>query len=153
MYGQALSPSEKTSWYIANRWQAMFREQRGSPGNSSTLPPNPAWAQALFQGQTRRPKQPKDSGLSSNSSPHTGRCHVLIKRCLLRGPWGGLFDTPYNWSKGIEIMTVEQCSTQNSNRKHYRDFPGGAVVKNPPANAGDMGLSPGPGRSHMPWSN
>ena len=33
------------------------------------------------------------------------------------------------------------------------DFPGGAVVKNPPANAGDMGLSPGPGRSHMPWSN
>ena len=32
-------------------------------------------------------------------------------------------------------------------------FPGGAVVKNPPANAGDMGLSPGPGRSHMPWSN
>ena len=34
-----------------------------------------------------------------------------------------------------------------------RDFPGGAVVKNPPANAGDMGSSPGPGRSHMPWSN
>ena len=32
-------------------------------------------------------------------------------------------------------------------------FPGGSVVKNPPANAGDMGLSPGPGRSHMPWSN
>ena len=34
-----------------------------------------------------------------------------------------------------------------------RDFPGGAVVKNLPANAGDMGSSPGPGRSHMPWSN
>ena len=33
------------------------------------------------------------------------------------------------------------------------DFPGGAVVKNPPANAGDMGSSPGPGRSHMPQSN
>ena len=33
------------------------------------------------------------------------------------------------------------------------DFPGGAVVKNPPANAGDMGSSPGPGRSHMPLSN
>ena len=25
-------------------------------------------------------------------------------------------------------------------------FPGGAVVKNPPANAGDTGSSPGPGR-------
>ena len=32
-------------------------------------------------------------------------------------------------------------------------FPGGAVVKNLPANAGDMGLSPGPRRSHMPQSN
>ena len=33
------------------------------------------------------------------------------------------------------------------------DFPGGAVVKNPSANAGDTGSSPGPGRSHMPWRN
>ena len=33
------------------------------------------------------------------------------------------------------------------------DFPGGAVVRNPPANAGDMGSIPGPGGSHMPWSN
>ena len=33
-----------------------------------------------------------------------------------------------------------------------RDFPGSAVVKNPPANTGDMGSSPGPGRSHMPRS-
>ena len=32
-------------------------------------------------------------------------------------------------------------------------FPGGAVVKNLPANAGDTGSSPGLGRSHMPWSN
>ena len=34
-----------------------------------------------------------------------------------------------------------------------QDFPGGAVVKNPPANAGDVGLIPGPGRSHMLQSN
>ena len=33
------------------------------------------------------------------------------------------------------------------------DFPGGEVVKNLPANAGDTGSSPGSGRSHMPWSN
>ena len=30
-------------------------------------------------------------------------------------------------------------------------FPGGAVVENLPANVGDTGSSPGPGRSHMPW--
>ena len=29
-------------------------------------------------------------------------------------------------------------------------FPGGVVVKNLPANSGDMDLSPGLGRSHMP---
>ena len=30
-----------------------------------------------------------------------------------------------------------------------RGFPGGSVVKNLPANAGDTGLIPGPGRAHM----
>ena len=41
-----------------------------------------------------------------------------------------------------------------SNKKwDWGYFPGGAVVKNPPANAGDTGSGPGPGRSHMPWSN
>ena len=38
-------------------------------------------------------------------------------------------------------------------RRMTGKFPGGAVVKNPPANAGDTGSSPGPGRSHMPQSN
>ena len=28
-----------------------------------------------------------------------------------------------------------------------------SMVENPPANAGDMGSIPGPGRSHMPQSN
>ena len=42
---------------------------------------------------------------------------------------------------------------ENPDLNKSRDFPGGAVVKNPPANAGDMGSSPGPGRSHMPRSN
>ena len=32
-------------------------------------------------------------------------------------------------------------------------FPGGAVVENLPANAGDMGSSPGLGRSHVPRSS
>ena len=32
-------------------------------------------------------------------------------------------------------------------------FPGGAVVENPPANAGDTGSVPGLGGSHMPRSN
>ena len=38
-------------------------------------------------------------------------------------------------------------------KKIYRGFPGGAVVENLPANAGDTGSSPGLGKSHMPRSN
>ena len=39
------------------------------------------------------------------------------------------------------------------NKNPVEGFPGGTVVKNPPANAGDTSSSPGPGRSHMPQSN
>ena len=42
---------------------------------------------------------------------------------------------------------------RNTNQNYNEDFPGGTVVRNPPANAGDTGSSPGPGRSHMPRSN
>ena len=38
-------------------------------------------------------------------------------------------------------------------KTQYPGFPGGTVVGNLPANAGDTGSSPGLGRSHMPRSN
>ena len=38
-------------------------------------------------------------------------------------------------------------------KNNFWGFPGGTVVKNLPANAGDTGSIPGPGRSHMPWCN
>ena len=41
----------------------------------------------------------------------------------------------------------------NSIRIRVADFPGGVVVKNPPANAGNTGSIPGLGRSHVPRSN
>ena len=38
--------------------------------------------------------------------------------------------------------------------KEFReDFPGGSVVKNLPADAGDMVSIPGPGRRHTPQTN
>ena len=36
---------------------------------------------------------------------------------------------------------------------HQQGFPGSSVVKNLPANAGDTGSIPGPGRYHMLWSS
>ena len=42
---------------------------------------------------------------------------------------------------------------KNTLKNSAWDFPGGAVVRKLPANAGDTGSIPGPGRSHMPRSN
>ena len=50
-------------------------------------------------------------------------------------------------------MSTEMLIVSVDLKGYTRDFPGGAVVKNPPANAGDVASIPGPGRSHMPWSN
>ena len=50
-------------------------------------------------------------------------------------------------------LFLPESQIQWDNQGRCRDFLGGAVVKNPPANAGDTGSSPGPGRSHMPRSN
>ena len=61
----------------------------------------------------------------------------------------------YYHSKIRNCLKIEnRYLKQNvSFKRGGQGFPGGAVVKNLPANAGDTGLSPGPGRSHMPWSN
>ena len=45
------------------------------------------------------------------------------------------------------VHTVEHYSPIY--RNEVMGLPCGAVVKNPPANAGDTGSSPGLGRSHM----
>ena len=39
------------------------------------------------------------------------------------------------------------------NKMQHRAFPDGPVFQNRPASAGDTGLIPGPGGSHMPQSN
>ena len=52
------------------------------------------------------------------------------------------------------VNSVKSYSIVWSEIKHlYWGFPGGEVVENLPANAGDTGSGPGLGRSHMPRSN
>ena len=66
------------------------------------------------------------------------------------------FNTEVEIIKKNQREILEQKTTMyemknviQSIKSRLRDFPGGAVVGSPPANAGDMGLSPGPGGSHM----
>ena len=56
------------------------------------------------------------------------------------------------WTDTLSSRTEEMLENLVSNGL-FEGFPGGAVVKNPPANAGDTGSCPGRGRSHMPQSN
>ena len=57
-------------------------------------------------------------------------------------------------TQGQRASGVWCFTDSHSSQKEYEQgFPGGLVIKNPPANAGDMGLIPGPERSHMPQSN
>ena len=55
-------------------------------------------------------------------------------------------------SGGLQSMGLQRVQ-HDFVTKQQQDFPGGSVVKNPPANEGDTGSIPDPGRSHMPWSN
>ena len=52
-----------------------------------------------------------------------------------------------SWETGTDVCTLP-CVKQMD-----KDIPGGPVVKSPSANAGDLGLIPGPRRPHMPWSH
>ncbi|XP_059997718.1 ankyrin repeat domain-containing protein 65 isoform X4 [Lagenorhynchus albirostris] len=62
--------------------------------------------------------------------------------------WGRLLQAVWKGHVGLVTQLLRQGASVEE-----RSFPGGAVVRNPPPNAGDTALSPGPGRSHMPWSN
>ena len=59
------------------------------------------------------------------------------------------------WVSVSPLAFAQRCPTGDGDTasRGARGFPGGAVVENLPANAEDMGLIPGPGRSHVPQSN
>lgn len=62
-----------------------------------------------------------------------------------------------NFEQHWEVTKLDPSSTNgghigNSN-KAFEDFPDGPDVKNPPANAGEVGSIPGPGRFRMLQSN
>ena len=53
----------------------------------------------------------------------------------------------------VSAPKCTKCYQKQNKIKQKWGFPGGSVVKNPSAIAGDVDLIPGPGRSHMVWNN
>ena len=74
-----------------------------------------------------------------------------LKAIALYSFISGYSETPGSWPVGLHYGQANE-PLYGQLRTSQGGFPGGAVVKNPPTNARDMGLSPGPGRSHMLWS-
>ena len=83
------------------------------------------------------------------------------KDFCLEGQFEHQFETPdvqmqqmEDTMNSISTLTTPQSQEAMSLQEtHQQGFPGGAVVENLPANAGDMGSSPGLGRSHVPRSS
>ena len=81
--------------------------------------------------------------------------HIIFIHSSLDGHLGcfHILAIVKNAVMNIGVYTSFQISVLVFFKNIPRGFPGGTVVKNLPANVGDMGSSPGPGRSHMPRSN
>ena len=132
----------------------------GCPGNSAdslswgdgTESPG-RWRQLKFTRQSSRKE------ITEQSQNPGDLQTVCLDHCML-GCWAiHALRKPWGWGKRhprrrevIVLSTPTGPEWKNIIRR-ILDFPGGAVVKNPPANAGDTGSSPGPGRSHMLQSN
>ena len=111
-----------------------------------TLPPQPR-EQSAFTEETQRLREPFQSHLPSTSK------HVPNNEIEDLGAWGGSGKSlPWLFIR-LLIETPPPPARFNQDLRMVSGFPGGAVVKNLPANAGHTGSSPGLGRSHMPRSN
>ena len=108
-------------------------EQRAQPSSTGTIPP-----------QTRRQTAPWESagGFQLSSRPQEPPwsqdiCPLAAHGAMLSDPQ----NTPGSLSGSQTLGVYHQP------RSLSRGFPGGSVVKNLPANAGDSGTIPGSGRS------
>ena len=72
---------------------------------------------------------------------------------MVQSLWRVWFLTKQNillaYDPGITLLGIYPSELKTN----VQGFPGGAVVENLPADAGDTGSSPGLGRSHMPRSS
>ena len=93
------------------------------------------------------------TGLRLISHIHPLRQEVLMPISQIRKLKTVTRQTTEAAARALILMGQNGITHQSTLKTHCWDFPGGAVVENLPASAGDTGSSPGLGRYHMPRSN
>ena len=85
---------------------------------------------------------------SSQTPVQSPPCRQAFERAAVSGLLGhpSLFSVHTSKSRIVKVQVSKQ-------KWRLSGFPGGSVVRNPPANAGDMSAIPGPGRPYLPWSS
>ena len=80
-----------------------------------------------------------------------------IKTNFKHFPGDPVLKTPYFHCRGVGSILSQGTKIPHAmwhgKKTNCRGVRGGSVEKNLPANAGDSGSIPDPGRSHMPWSS
>ena len=59
----------------------------------------------------------------------------------------------FHWLSSLCSKRAIKCLSLLLPKNLKWSFPGGSVIKNPPADAGDTCSVPGPGSPHVPWSS
>ena len=93
--------------------------------------------------------------VGSNLLTHTSNLKTRLSSLLfylITTTTKGRMERERGREKGREIKKREK-KKKTKMKKKKKGFPGGAVVENLPADAGNTGSSPGLGRSHMPQSD
>ena len=93
---------------------------------------------------------------SKGSFQPRDQTQVSCVSCIGRWDFSPLhhLGSPKEFNKDFKSGSHQKnCLKSLTKRKRIWRFPWWSNVKNPPWNAGDTGLIPGPGRSHMPRGN
>ena len=97
---------------------------------------------------------PTLSGPTDCSLPGSS-VHAIFQARVLE--WGAatkiLYVATKIWHSQINFFSKIEKASLKKKKKQQQGSLGDSVVRNPPANAGDMGLIPDLGRSHMLQSN
>ena len=104
-----------------------------------------AFPEEVQAGKTRRPLWKASFQEGTTPSGPT-----LLRNCMFIE---GLHVSSLHQSLSRSSVLPKRRFQSATGQGTSRNFSGGTVDKNPPANAGDRGSIPDMGRFHMPWSN